>query len=456
MEDGQQSYIDYELFLDPSFSPVQFANSLVTSTNDASDAQLDLSTPLSRVLFDIQEVDTHIHNLTSKNAIDLLKYTQVQSDASTHIVQEVEAQVASLTEGYKRLEENVIQRYEVAEEVRVTVERLWQTVRLGRAVGRCLLLGRQLEAQMADIGLNSNVAGKLANHKGMVQASHTLQALRLQLASDSGESGEDLSQIRVIRTLQFDLVVPSEQKIRAKGQQIVREFSMSSLAAQPSSNAQTALPPAPTFAQAEETKARTTSACLTLYILSPIPTLTIADFQPTLLLAALQSYLQTALTSSQASLGRALGTLPTLSRTLLEVAARCQNIVALELLLETVKAPAHPLLGNTAERPHGSDDNTSSRPSNLLQPLLTALDTSSLPSFFWRSLASGLTARVQDIVSKGGVSARTLKTQREKVRESIRECVIRGCQGAKVRTEAGGWEREVGVMVGSVMGPLSR
>ena len=457
MDEGQQSYIDYEAFLDPSFSPVEFANNLVTSTNDASDAQLDLSTPLSRVLFDIQEVDTHIHNLTSKSAIDLLEYTQVQSNASTHIVQEVEAQVAGLTEGYKRLEENVIRRYEVADEVRITVERLWQTVKLGRAVARCLLLGRQLEAQMADIGLSINVAGKLANHKSMVQASHTLLALRFLLEPGPEASLVDLSQIRIIRTLQFDLVVPSEQKIRAKGQQIIREFSMSSLAAQPGPNAQSPLPAAPTFAQAEETKARTASACLTLYLLSPVPTTGRGDFQPMLLLTALQSYLQTALTSSQASLGRALGTLPTLNRTLLEVAARCQNIVALELLLETIKAPAHPLFGHASEKAQGSEEGgLSSGHANLLQPLLSALDTSSLPSFFWRSLASGLAARVQDIVGKGGVSARTLKTQREKVKESIRECVIKGCQGAKVRTESGGWEREVGVMVGSVMGPLGR
>lgn len=281
--------------------------------------------------------------------------------------------------------------------------------------------------------------------------------------------------------------MPSEQKIRAKGQQIIREFSTSPLAAQPSSNVPNGPPAAPTFAQAEETKARTISACLTLYLLSPILTSAATDFQPSLLLAALQSYLQSALTSSQASLGRALGTLPTLSRTLLEVTTRCQNIVALELLLETVKTPAHPLLGNEAEKLQSSDDGSSPRSSNLLQPLLAALDTSSLPSFFWRSLASGLTTRVQDIISKGGVSARTLKTQREKVttvpvpqsllhrgpcaldfvpcshllrlekvKESIRDSVLRGCQGAKVRTEAGGWEREVGVMVGSVMGPLGR
>ena len=91
---------------------------------------------------------------------------------------------------------------------------------------------------------------------------------------------------------------------------------------------------------------------------------------------------------------------------------------------------------------------------NLLQPLLAALDTSSLPSFFWRSLASGLSSRVQEIMQKGGVSARTLRSQRDRVRESIRECVVRGCQGAK--GVQGGWEREVSVMVGSIIGPLGR
>lgn len=61
---------------------------------------------------------------------------------------------------------------------------------------------------------------------------------------------------------------------------------------------------------------------------------------------------------------------------------------------------------------------------------------------------------MQEIVSRGGVSARTLKSQRERVRESIRECVVRGCQGA--RGGQGGWDREVGVMVGSVVGGLGR
>ena len=481
MADGEPSYIDYETFLDPTFSPISFANTLVTATNDASDAQLDLSTPLSRVLFDVQEIDTHIHTLTTKSALPLLIYTQEQSDSSQRIVKEVETQVASLTDGYRRLEEEVIKRYEVAEEVRLTTERLWQTVKLGRAVGRCLQLGRQLEAQVAEIGLNTSNAVKTGDHKVMIRASNTLLSLRqIFSASGPGEEGYKLTQVHVIATLQSDLIVPSEQKVRSRAQQIVREFSLSSLAILANANPQATVSSAPiTYAQTEETKARTTSACLALYLLSPTSSSesgsSPADFQPSLLLNALQSYLQTSLTSSLASMARALSTLPTLSRTLLEVSARCQSISALEVLLEGIRPPPHPLLSTSAPSPHhhqaatldssaplqarpknGEDASSPSTPTSLLQPLLLALDTSSLPSFFWRSLASGLSGRVQDIINKGGVSARTLKSQREKVRESIRECVVRGCQGAKVRGQAGGWDREVGVMVGSVVGVLGR
>ncbi|KAL9021578.1 MAG: hypothetical protein Q9185_001226 [Variospora sp. 1 TL-2023] len=432
-EDDKQSYIDYDAFLDPDFSPTAFANSLVIATNNPSDTPIDLSTPLSRVLFDIQEIDTHIHNLTTKSAIPLLTHTKDQADAGERIVADVEAQVASLIEGYQRLQKEVTQRYEEADEVRIAVERLWETVRVGRSVARCLTLGRQLETQMAEVGESGGAAAevKKGDHRAMVRASNTLLSIRKILAaSGPDEEGEHLSQINLITYLQNSVLTPAETSLRNRAQQIIREFSMSSLA--PASSA-----PA-TYTQSEETKFRTTSALLTLQILNP-----------RLLLAALQAYLRTSLTSSLASIARALGNLPTLDRTLLEVSARCQNIVALESLLGTIKPTqaASPEAGAKLEKEAG----------NLLEPLLAALDTSSLPSFFWRSLAEGLAPRVGDLVGKGGANGRALRSQKERVRDSIRECVLRGSQGpGHIKVGAGAWEREAAVMVGSVIGSLGR
>ncbi|KAL8702749.1 MAG: hypothetical protein Q9201_004071 [Fulgogasparrea decipioides] len=434
-ESEEPSYIDYEAFLDPDFSPTAFANSLVLATNNPSDTPIDLSTPLSRVLFDIQEIDTHIHTLTTKSAIPLLTHTKDQADAGQRIVTDVEAQVASLTDGYQRLHKEVIQRHEEADDVRIAVERLWEAVRIGRTVGRCLTLGRQLETQMTEInggggGVGASNTSKKEDHRAMVRVANTLLHIRQILsASAPGEEGEHLSKVDLITYLQNSILTPSETSLRNRTQQIIREFSMSSLA--PSSAAPT------TYAQSEETKSRTTSAVLTLQLLSP-----------QLLLSALQAYLRASLTSSLASIGRALNNLPTLDRTLLEVAARCQNIVALESLLDTIKMPQ--------SAPSGTGDPVKEHSGNLLEPLLAALDTSSLPSFFWRSLAEGLAPRVADLMGRGGVSARALKNQKERVRDSVRDCVLRGSQGPSGSQRTGGWEREAAVMVGSVIGSLGR
>ena len=439
MEDpgAEPSYIDFDAFLEPQFSPSAFANSLVLATNNPSDTPLDLSTPLSRVLFDIQEIDTHIHTLSTKSAIPLLTRTKDQADAGQQIVAEVETQVASLTEGYARLQKEVVQRYEAAEEVRLVAERLWRTVKIGRAVGRCMFLGRQLEGQMAEVGLPSQAATKKEDHKAMVRASSTLLELRAMLAaSGPEEEGEHLTRIDIIHALQTSLITPSDTTLRTRAQQIIREFSMSSLTASPSA--------ALNYTQSEETKSRTTSALLTLCLLSP-----------PLLLSSLQAYLRACITSSIASIARALGNLPTLDRTLLEVSARCQNIVALETLLESVRPPrSDQHESQSSDRPGSGGMNESS---DLLEPLLAALDVSSLPSFFWRSLAEGLASRVSEIMGRGGAAGRTLKAQKEKLRESIRDCVLRGSQGpGSTRAKEGAWEREAAVMVGSVLGAVGK
>ncbi|KAL2130087.1 hypothetical protein VTI74DRAFT_6908 [Chaetomium olivicolor] len=225
---------------------------------------------------------------------------------------------------------------------------------------------------------------------------------------------------------------------------------------------------AATFAQSEEVKGRTVSALTALYLLTPVPTAPGAGkggvgekWVPTLMLQALEVYLRSALQSSIAGLSRALATLPSLDRTLAEVSARCQNVVALEAVLEGTKVPVHPLLQGKQAAAGGG---------NMLQPLLAYLETGSLASYFWRTMAGSMAPRVQEIIAKGGVSARTLRTNRQSVGEAIKECVARGSQlpnavaaaakgkgkGGDGDTSARHWEREVAVMVGSIVNNLGR
>ncbi len=179
------------------------------------------------------------------------------------------------------------------------------------------------------------------------------------------------------------------------------------------------------------------------------------------MVAALEQYLRAALQSSATSVLRSLASLPTLERTLADVAARCQNVVTLETVLEAARPPVHPLrhlLSPTA---------AAAEKASLLQPLLAVLETGSLASYFWRTLAGSLAPRVQELVNRGGVAARALRTNRTGVGEAVRECVIHGSQPPAVLVaaakgkaraaepaKAGAWEREVAVMVGSVVGNI--
>ena len=454
MAEEEPSYIDYEAFLDPSFSAPSFANRLVLATNNPQDTELDLSTPLSRVLFDVQEIDTHIDSLTTKSTLPLLTHTKDRADASDRILKEVESQVASLTEEYKILEKEVIQRHEAASQVQLAAERLCETIRLGRTVSRCLLLGRQLEVQMAEFQ-GSASAGKKGDHRAMVRAANTLVLLRQTMGTSKPDSG--LERVEVITTLQANLITPAERTVLSRAQQVVKEFSMSSLLASTAANQSSTSEILPSYTQTEDTKSRATSALLTLYLLSTFTPSSTGAFTPELLIKALQDYLQTALKSCLASLTRSLATLPTLDKTLVEISARCQNIVALEALLESIKPPPHPFLSVDGQDRVPGD----AAPSNFLLPLLQSLDTAGLPSYFWRTLASNLSPRVQEILNRGGVSARTLRSNKDAVKEKLRICVDRGSQipgslGKGKDGRVGNWEREAAVMVGAVVGVLGR
>ncbi|KAL2115238.1 hypothetical protein VTJ04DRAFT_10901 [Mycothermus thermophilus] len=468
-EPDEPSYIDYETFLSPSFHAPTFANSLVLATNNPSDSPLDLSTPLSRVLFDAQEVDAHIDRLATRHALPLLQHTQDQAAASDRVLSALEAQIRAVNESYAQLEREVSGRYDEAAEVRRVAARVWEAARLGRAVSRVLQLGRTLEVQFSELGGGGK--GK-EDHRALGRCVYTILSLRDMFDRHTSSEGEGLERVVVARQLRENVLKPIETAVRETAERMVREFSVGGGSTTTS-----------TYAQSEEARARTTSAVTALYLLSPVDSSSTTRWIPTLLLQSLETYLRSALQSSIAGLSRALASLPSLDKTLAEVSARCQNVVALEAVLDGIRVPHHPLLPPARQPPAvaasaaaaaaAAATSPGSVGATMLQPLLAHLETGSLASYFWRTMASNLAPRVQEIAARGGVAARNLKANRQALGDAIRECVERGSQlpsavaaaagkgkgGGKGTTTEGerkSWEREVAVMVGSVVNNLGR
>src|SRR5699024_7224990 len=141
-----------------------------------------------------------------------------------------------------------------------------------------------------------------------------------------GEEGFGLEGVDAVRTLRDAVIAPIERSVRESAELITREFSVPSTA---------------TFAHVEEARARLVSALNTLYLLSPVDQADPEKWTPRLLLQVLETYLRSSVQTAAGVLARGLGQLPTLERALADVAARCQNVLALETVLEGAKAPAH-------------------------------------------------------------------------------------------------------------------
>jgi hypothetical protein len=478
------SYVDLPALLSPTFSATAHANALILSTNNPDDPPpLDLSTPLSRVLFDSQEIDSRIDTLATRHAIELLTHTQKKAKAADNIVDTLDAHIKSLNDNYAQLEKEVITRHAEADEVRNVVTRTWEALRLAKSVGRCLNLGRQLEVQASELSgrekqqqpRKSQDQGQGQdqdkgkgkdeddNHRALVRCAHTILSLREVLDKISpGQEGHGLTKVDAIQVLSEGIVAPIERSVRDTSKRIIREFSVSAAA---------------TFAQGEDTRSRTVSALVALYLLTPTANVRPDKWTPGLLVQALEEYVRTAVQSSVAGMARGLGQLPTLERALGEVVGRCQNVVALEMVLEATRPPGHPLLTppvlppQPQATPDGAAESATERahvytpPPNLLQPLLSHLETGSLASFFWRTMAGSVSTRVQEMMSRGGVAARTLKTNKTAVGDAIREAVAAGSavpsslaglsKRGKAKEEKR-WDMETAVMVGSVVNNLGR
>jgi hypothetical protein len=248
VEKGTSNYIDIERLTSDDFSPQTHANSLILSTNNPSDPSIDLTTPLSRVLFDLQEIDSHIHTVSSRHAIDILTYTKEQNEAASRILERVEEERVRLHISYQRLQKEVLGRYEKATEAKINAERSWQLLKLGRQVQRICTIARQYETSLTDSGLGSAKSGK-EDYRLLVSCTYTTLAFREII---SGVDGPDLGRVELVKVLRGRVFEDGDVKLLDYARRVIREFSMSSLMAPNVTS--------PTYRETEDSRARFSAA----------------------------------------------------------------------------------------------------------------------------------------------------------------------------------------------------
>lgn len=232
----QSDYVDYDVFLDPNFSPISFANSLILSTNSPNDQEIDLKTPAKRLGYDLEEVQQRISQLTSQNHETLMAEGSNIVDLK-NALQPLKPAVNHLTSSYAKLQRDILGPYYKALHIHGALKRLHTTTGLLRSLTWFLYLARQLTSILDPISAvptsaieaprNSKQANLYAipNGSQLLRAAQTLNALRQLLVMEPA-----LRSVQIIRTYETSFLNANDRKLILHCQNILRFYSPASAA----------------------------------------------------------------------------------------------------------------------------------------------------------------------------------------------------------------------------------
>lgn len=386
----ESEYIDYEVYLEDSFDPIKFANSLVLATNDANDANVDLEVPAKRLRYDLEEVDQKIKNITETHYEELIEIAAQPKSAKENLPP-IKNALNHVNQSYKKLQRDILTPYYTASNLYSALKRLHATTGLLRALTWYLYLARQLSLLSKPLHtVPENPRSMRAANLDILQpndllrAGQTLTELRAQIAREPG-----LRSLHVARTHEASLD-KLQAKLVSHCLNVIKFY-----VAKPSSSEEHT---------PSDYTLLVTNACYTLYLL-----------KPKTLASAIQKYHVAQVSASVNDVSRSLGTLNlSLNRFSTAFAATADRVLSVYTLNKSLASFTTPA---SSTEPLEDDEDTASRTGeptpgsgvSLWQFVSTSLNCKSLAQTFWRDFARNLEPTVQDFTAKNSNVAKTIR-----------------------------------------------
>ena len=401
----ESDYIDYEVYLEDSFSPISFANSLVQATNDAHDVDIDLVTPSKRLRYDLDEVEQRISNLTSTNYEGLISQA-ASAGAVVSTLPPLRTSLDHVNSSYAKLQRDILTPYYNAQNLYTALKRLHATAGLLRALTWYLYLARQLAILIKSISSTNAVAenprsARAANldaiePKDLLQAGQTLLEIRSQLKSEPG-----LRSLQVIRTHEASLG-RIESKLVLHCQNIIKFYKSRSVESLSDSSTARSSSPSLSSSSSLSTPAGVdytslvTHACYTLFLL-----------KPEALASAIQKFHLAQVSASVSEIVRSLTSLNMsmshFNSAFANASDRAQTLHTLSTSLESFNRPS-PLPSQSTNNPIAEQSDLS-----LWDFVSSSLDVTSLSAAYWRDLGRNLEGQIRDFTYNNPNMTKTIR-----------------------------------------------
>lgn len=136
---------DFEAYLEPDFEPFRYANDLLLATNDNEDSELDLSTSIKRLKFDIDECDKRMKAISVDNYESLISnFTKIE-DTKAALRDHINPQIERVNTSFTRIKSNVIEPFDNALKLNNAMKRIHSTLNLFRGSSYFIFLVQQLQ-----------------------------------------------------------------------------------------------------------------------------------------------------------------------------------------------------------------------------------------------------------------------------------------------------------------------
>lgn len=365
-------FSDYDTFLEPDFNPIGFANDLLLATN-SNQNELDISTSIKRVKFDINNVDLNLEKISAEEHDNIIKEIH-KSNTSKELFQQLSPHLDLVNTSYQRLQKDIIDPYKEATKIQDALKKIHSTSYLLRAVTYFLYLVQQIEEittsdSFVTPGQNSKLLVKLAKYHQQLNShilkNPNLKSLRLVRDYEPIALEKNKQLLTILRTSVKSI---DERSIKSKSETEIKEIFQA-------------------FALLDK---------LELY-------------------RSINDLLLTNVTVSVNLLTRVLNSPRNLENALDEVRRKGTLISQASKLLEQIP------LKNVIEQ---NTISTSSNKITLLADLLDTLEISNLLSVFWRDTAKKFEVKFRETMNRGGPVAKSLSSYKEQIRNSIVKKVV--------------------------------
>ena len=367
---------DYDTFLEPDFNPISFANDLLLATN-SSQNELDLSTSIKRVKFDINNIDLNLEKISTDDHDNLIKEIH-KSITSKELFQQITPQLDHVNSSYQRLEKDIIDPYKEATKIQDALKKLHSTSYLLRSVTYFLFLVQQIE----DFSNSEEISNTIPNNskintKLLVKLSKYHQQLNTH-----NSKNPNLKSLRIVKEYEPIAIERTRSLLQ------LLKNSIKSIAE------------------------RSIKSKSDIELKETFQSLALLDKSE--LYNSIRELLSTNVIISVNFLTRVLNSPRNIENALDEVAKKGALISNISKLLDQIDLNS---ITDVESLSTNSQNNISKK--SLLNDLLDSLEIVNLLSVFWRDVAKKFELKFKETMNRGGPVAKSLSSYKEQIRASI-------------------------------------